>query len=98
VASIEKYLNSHGEIVPIIILSSVILFLITVEIREILFYRKNSWNFDLDSNIGLKVYNGDSNSEEDLTSNKSRVCYGTPFAIVVCAIILIPFVTFFLSK
>ncbi|ARQ08647.1 hypothetical protein NXC12_CH00559 [Rhizobium etli] len=98
VGSIEKYLDSHGEIVPITLLSLVLVFLISVEIREILFYRKNGWNFDLDSNVGLKVYNGDSNSEEDLTSNKSRVCYGTPFAIAVCAIALIPFVVFLFSK
>ncbi|MGO7610013.1 hypothetical protein ACC689_01870 [Rhizobium ruizarguesonis] len=96
--SAEKYLDTAGVAGGTIILSLVLLFLIIQEVREIIFYKRNNWNFDLDSNIGMKVYNGDSTDEKDLVSNKSRVCFGTPFLIFGFGVLLTACVAIILSK
>ncbi|XKM38581.1 hypothetical protein A4U53_006380 (plasmid) [Rhizobium ruizarguesonis] len=96
--SAEKYLDTGGVVVGAIILSIVVLFLIIQEVREILFYKRNNWNFDVDSNVGLRLYNGDSTDEKDLVSNKSRVCFGTPFMIFGFGVLLTACVAIILSK
>ncbi|MBY3432755.1 hypothetical protein HFN89_01015 [Rhizobium laguerreae] len=85
----NNYPASDGIVFAIILLSAVVLFLVVAEIRELLFYKKNNWDFSSDSNIGVKMYNGDSTSEKDLTSNRTRVLYGTPFMIFGFSILLI---------
>jgi hypothetical protein len=96
--SAEKYLDTGGVVGGAIILSLLLLFLIIQEVREIIFYKRNNWNFDLDNNIGLKMYNGDSTDDKDLISNRSRVCYGAPFMIVGFSILLVGCVAIILSK
>jgi hypothetical protein len=94
----EKYLDGSGIVGGTIILSLLLVYLILQEVREIIFYKKNNWNFDLDSSTGWKMYKGDSTDERDLITNKSRVCYGTPFMISLVAIFLIPCAAIILSK
>ncbi|MBY5652263.1 hypothetical protein HFO45_29055 [Rhizobium leguminosarum] len=96
--SAEKYLDAGGIVGGTTILLLVLLSFIIQEVREIIFYKRNNWNFDLDSNIGGKMYKGDSTDDKDLMTNKSRVCYGTPFMIVVSAILLSACVAILLSK
>ncbi|NEI32901.1 hypothetical protein GR204_02585 [Rhizobium leguminosarum] len=96
--SAEKYLDAGGVVGGTIILLLVLLCLIIQEVREIIFYKRNNLNFDLDSNIGGKMYKGDSTDDKDLVTNKSRVCYGAPFMISVVAIQLIACVAIILSK
>lgn len=84
----KNYPASDGIVFAIILLGVVVLFLLVVEIRELLFYKRNNWNFNSDSNVGFKMYNGDSTSEGDLTSNRTRVCYGTPLMILGFSILL----------
>ena len=91
------YPASDGTVFAIILLSVIVLFLVIVEIRELLFYKRNSWDFNSDSNVGFKMYNGDSTSGEDLTSNRTRVCYGTPFVILGFSILLASFAAIHLS-
>ncbi|MGR4844200.1 hypothetical protein ACIPSK_16525 [Rhizobium sp. LARHSG275] len=86
--SAEKYLDTGGVVAGAIILSIVVLFLVIQEVREVIFYKRNNWNFDLDSNVGIRLYNGDSTDEKDLVSNKSRVCFGTPFMIFGFGVLL----------
>ncbi|PDT17840.1 hypothetical protein CO670_05320 [Rhizobium sp. J15] len=94
----EKYNHQDGIIGGTIILSLVVIFLIIQEVREIMFYKRNNWNFDLDSHVGIKLYKGDSTDDKDLVTNKSRVCYGTPFMILGFATLLIACVAILLSK
>ncbi|MBY5336794.1 hypothetical protein HFO99_23180 [Rhizobium leguminosarum] len=96
--SVEKYLEADGVAVGATILSIVVLSLVIQEVREIIFYKRNNWNFDLDSNVGLRLYNGDSTDEKDLVSNKSRVCFGTPFMIFGFGVLLTACVAIILSK
>ncbi|MDF0664022.1 MULTISPECIES: hypothetical protein [unclassified Rhizobium] len=93
----SNYPVSDGMVFAIILLSVVVLFLVIVEIRELIFYKRNNWDFDSDSNVGFKMYDGDSTSEEDLTSNRTRVCYGTPFMILGFSILLASFAAIHLS-
>ncbi|CDZ52839.1 hypothetical protein [Neorhizobium galegae] len=53
------------------------------EIREISFYKKNDWDFDLDSGTKLQVYRGDSDEKKDIISNRERVIYAKPIMILV---------------
>ncbi|MGO7366198.1 hypothetical protein [Rhizobium leguminosarum] len=96
--SAEEYLDTGGVVFGAIILSIVGLFLVIQEVREIIFYKRNNWNFDLDSNVGLRLYNGDSSDEKDLVSNKSRVCLGAPFMIFGFGVLLTAHVAIILSK
>lgn len=96
--SAAKYLNVDGFVGAAIILLFPFLFLIIQETREIIFYKKNNWNFDLDSNIGSKMYKGESTDERDLVTNRSRVLYGRPFLIVLFLVLLISLSTILLSK
>ena len=93
----NNYPASDGVVFAIIPLSVVVVFLVIAEIRELIFYKKNNWDFSTDSNIGLKMYNGDSTSDEDLTSNRTRVCYGTPFMILGFSVLLFSCVAIRLS-
>ncbi|MGG7579628.1 hypothetical protein [Rhizobium sp. Nf11,1] len=96
--SVERYLYADGVVGGTIILSLVFLFLAIEEAREILFYIGNNWNFDIDSNIGGKIYNGDSTDDRDLATNRSRVLYGRPFLIVVFLAFLVIHIAALFSK
>lgn len=96
--SADKYLHVDGFVGGAIILSLALLFLVVQETREIFFYKRNNWNFDLDSNIGTKMYRGESIDEKDLVTNKSRVLYGRPFLIVLFLGVLIALLAILLSK
>lgn len=95
--STKNYPASDGIVFAIILLSVVVLFLVIVEIRELLFYKRNNWDFNSDSKVGFKMYNGDSTSEQDLTSNRTRVCYGTTSMILLSSILLASFTAIHLS-
>ncbi|MBX4983135.1 hypothetical protein [Rhizobium binae] len=96
--SVERYFYADGVVGGTIILSLVFLFLAIEEAREILFYIRNNWNFDIDSNIGGKIYKGDSTGDRDLVTNRSRVLYGRPFLIVVFLAFLIIHIAVLFSK
>lgn len=96
--SVERCLYADGVVGGAIILLLVFLFLAIEEAREILFYIRNNWNFDFDSNIGGKIYKGDSTDDRDLATNRSRVLYGRPFLIVVFLAFLIIHIAVLFSK
>jgi len=64
------------------------------QIRELLFYQKNGWDFSVDSNINwLEIRKGrrrpfldpGPTPSEYLASNKDRVCFARPFVMFCIA-------------
>lgn len=49
------------------------------EVRDIMFYKNNDWNFELDSHPKWKSYEGDSDRQ---ISNRSRVIFCMPTGIL----------------
>jgi hypothetical protein len=77
----------------VILFVYVLLWLIRSYAKDLLFYRRNGWNFTEDS--GEKLYHGEYPTPETLTTNKYRVLIGMPmmiliFAIVILAVIFLP--------
>jgi hypothetical protein len=66
-----------------------LIFLIQGWVKDLLFYKRNGWDFTHDS--GRKMYHGDDGvmTPERLMSNRARVHFGYPFMIVGLAVILV---------
>ena len=63
---------------------------VTTEIREVVFYSKNNWDFRKQSQIGNKnIYKGDSTNAKDIVSNIDRVLIARPIFIVTEAVFLV---------
>ncbi|RWL83679.1 MAG: hypothetical protein EOR67_05490 [Mesorhizobium sp.] len=61
------------------------------EVRELLYYWNNGWNFFENSKISWSTYYNRRSwpfpqRPEDRISNKQRVCFGRPFFIVIVGI------------
>ncbi|WP_141105670.1 hypothetical protein [Rhizobium sp. R635] len=97
-ASLENHLDTYGAITPIAVLSLAIIFLVTTEVKELIFYKKNKWDFELDSKIGSKMYKRESAEEEDIIPNRSRVLYTMPLLILLFLTLLIVFAAILFSQ
>lgn len=61
------------------LLSAFTLYFSYFEMRELIFYRRNGWDFSVNNNISpFTVHEGDSTS---VVSNKDRVLFSLPFVI-----------------
>lgn len=59
------------------------------EVRDIMFYKNNNWNFELDSHPKWKSYEGDSDKQ---ISNRSRVIFCMPTAIIFLSLQMVAIV------
>lgn len=66
--------------------------LLISEFREIVFYKKNNWNFSKDSQTDIRIYRGESYEEKNEYSNKSRVIYGKPIGIIIWLFFIFVFI------
>ena len=73
--------------IVIVVLSLLLLSLIYWWIKDLLFYKRNGWDFDQPS--GLKMYHGIVRTPESEMSNRNRVLFGFPFMIAVFAIVIL---------
>ncbi|RWL98506.1 MAG: hypothetical protein EOR68_14745 [Mesorhizobium sp.] len=73
------------------VFSAWIVVLAVQEVRELLYYWNNGWNFFENSKISWSTYYNRRSwpfpqRPEDRISNKQRVCFGRPFFIVIVGI------------
>lgn len=63
--------------------------LLISEFRELIFYRKNGWDFNCDSQTKWRSYKGESDEKRSEFSNKSRVTIVKPFGVFILFIQLL---------
>lgn len=73
-------------VLGIFYISVTVCFLVSMtisEVRDIMFYKNNNWNFELDSHPKWKSYEGDSDKQ---ISNRSRVIFCMPTGIILLSL------------
>ena len=72
--------------------------LLISELRELIFYWKNGWDFNCDSQTKWRSYKGDSDEKRNEISNKSRVTIDKPFGILILFIQMLILIFVFLRE
>lgn len=82
---------SYG-LVAVLVLACVLIFLMIKWTKELLFYRRNSWNFEIDNkgqSMGLGIEGGE---PQIPFSNKNRVLFAYPLLMLALCIFTVLFI------